>query len=119
MDFNMGAISGLLSVPPELIVLDSGAAFARYLVIVKSDHPAERMDVLPVVEWEPPTSNLALPAGTRVVAVGSFQRRFFDAGMSRRSRLEFVASTVKRSTIGTVHSREPEKNTPTSEERMA
>lgn len=97
MDLNLAVIAGTLSAPPEIRTFESGATLARYLVTVRSTEPRRRTDVIPVVLWEPPLQGPLeeLERGDRIWAVCQVQRRFWDAGESRRSRLEIVAHHVE------------------------
>lgn len=94
MDLNLVIVSGLLAAPPELRTLDSGAIVARYLLTIRSNEPKRRVDVVPVTQWNPPSEASTYSSGSRLYAVGSIQRRFWDASAGRRSRLEFVATRV-------------------------
>jgi single-stranded DNA-binding protein len=96
MDLNLVVVSGRLAAPPEIRQFESGARLARYLVTVRSEEPARRVDVLPVTLWDP-TDELvdAEPTpGTRVWVAGSVQRRFWSGSDGRRSRIELVADQV-------------------------
>ncbi len=81
---------------PEVRVMEGGATMVRYLVTVRSEEPRRRVDVVPVVLWAPdedvPTE---LPAGSGVGGAGSSQRRFWEGGAGRRSRIEVVAHHVR------------------------
>jgi single-strand DNA-binding protein len=96
MDLNLIVVSGRLAAPPEIRQFESGARLARYLVTVRSEEPARRVDVLPVTMWDPSDELLdAEPApGTRVWVAGSVQRRFWSGSDGRRSRIELVADQV-------------------------
>ena len=97
MDFNIVVLAGRLATAPEVRVMDGGTTLVRYLVTVRSEEPRRRVDVVPVVLWAPdenaPTD---LPAGTGVWVTGSIQRRFWEGGGGRRSRIEVVAHHVER-----------------------
>ena len=96
MDLNLAVLAGRLTATADLRVLDSGARLLRLLVAVRSEEPQKRLDVVPVVWWEPDDETLANPpaAGERLWITGSIQRRFWDAPDGRRSRLEIVAQHV-------------------------
>ena len=94
MDENIAIVTGLLTSPTEIRTLDSGAVIARYLLAVRSTEPRHRLDVIPVTQWNPPSEASTYSSGTRLRAVGSFQRRFWDDDRGRRTRLEVVAETV-------------------------
>jgi single-stranded DNA-binding protein len=96
MDLNLVVVSGRLAAPPEIRQFESGARLARYLVTVRSEEPARRVDVLPVTLWDPDDALVdAQPEpGTRVWVAGSVQRRFWSGSDGRRSRIELVADQV-------------------------
>ncbi len=96
MDLNLIVLCGRLATDPELRVFDSGTRLVRYLVTVRADHPRQRVDVIPVTQWDPSdetVDNLA-EKGTGVWVCGSIQRRFWESSDGRRSRLEVVAEQV-------------------------
>lgn len=97
MDLNLAVIAGTLSAPPEMRTFESGTKLARYLVTVRSTEPRKRVDVVPVVHWDPPDAGSAgeLDRGDRVWIVGTVQRRFWNAADGGRSRLEIVAHHVE------------------------
>ncbi len=97
MDLNLAVIAGTLSAPPEIRTFESGTKLARYLVTVRSTEPRKRVDVVPVVHWDPPddAATEELERGDRVYIVGTVQRRFWNAPDGRRSRLEVVAHHVQ------------------------
>lgn len=96
MDLNVVILAGRLATVPDVRVMEGGATLVRYLVTVRSEEPRRRVDVIPVVLWgadeNAPTK---LPAGTRVWVAGSVQRRFWEGGAGRRSRVEVVAHHVQ------------------------
>ncbi len=96
MDLNLVVLMGRVTCAPEHRVFESGGHLLRILVAVKSDHPRRRLDIVPVVLWDPPSDlcDGGLPAGTRVWITGSVQRRYWDGTEGRRSRLEVVAHHV-------------------------
>jgi single-stranded DNA-binding protein len=77
-------------------IFDHGASLVRYLVTTCCEAPRRRIDVVPVVLWDPdedtPTD---LEPGRRVWVAGSIQRRFWDGGDGRRSRVEVIAHHVQ------------------------
>jgi single-stranded DNA-binding protein len=97
MDLNVIVIAGRLAAEPELTTFASGARLLRLLVTVRSQEPRRRIDVLPVVMWDPtdgvPIDELV--RGTRVWVAGSVQRRFWSAEAGRTSRVEIVAHDVQ------------------------
>jgi single-strand DNA-binding protein len=96
MDLNLIVLCGRLAVEPELKEFDSGSRLVRLLVIVRSDEPRRRVDVVPVTLWDPPQDLLEeMPdKGRRIWVCGSVQRRFWESPEGRRSRLEVVAEQV-------------------------
>lgn len=96
MDLNLVVLAGRLAAPPEIRQFESGARLSRYLVTVRSDVPARRVDVIPVTLWDPPDSLVdAEPGpGHRLWVAGTIQRRFWAGTEGRRSRLELVADQV-------------------------
>jgi single-stranded DNA-binding protein len=97
MDLNLAVIAGSLSAPPEIRTFESGARLARYLVTVRSTEPRRRIDVLPVVQWDPEDEAAIadLDRGDRIWTVCSVQRRFWSAGDARRSKIEIVAHHIE------------------------
>jgi single-strand DNA-binding protein len=94
MDLNLVVISGRLAAPAELRTFDSGARLIRYLVTCRRQEPARRVDVVPVTLWDPTDDVTDLEPGTPVWVAGGVQRRFWESGEGRRSRLEVVADAV-------------------------
>lgn len=94
MDLNMVVLNGRLAAAPDYRVLESGSRMARLLVAVRSEEPHSRLDVLPVVWWEPGDEFLAAPpeVGSRVCVTGSVQRRYWESADGRRSKIEVVAA---------------------------
>jgi single-stranded DNA-binding protein len=97
MDLNLIVLCGQLATDPELRVFDSGTRLMRYLVTVRAEEPRKRVDVIPVVLWDPPDDIVDEPArkGERVMVVGSVQRRFWEGPERRHSRVEVVAECVE------------------------
>lgn len=95
-DLNLVLLVGRLVAPPEHRVFDSGSQLLRLLLAIHSDHPRRRLDVVPVTLWDPAPElcDGGLRPGDRLWAVGSVQRRFWEAVEGRRSRLEVVAAHV-------------------------
>ena len=96
MDLNMVVLNGRLAAVAEHRVLDSGTRMARLLVTVRSDEPHSRLDVLPVIWWEPDDEFVANPpgVGSRIWISGSVQRRYWESADGRRSKIEVVAAHV-------------------------
>jgi single-strand DNA-binding protein len=96
VDLNLVVLGGRLAAPPEIRQFEQGGRLARYLVTVRSEEPHRRVDVVPVVLWDPPDELLdARPEpGRGVWVAGAVQRRFWSGPEGRRSRLEVVAEQV-------------------------
>ena len=96
MDLNLVVLGGRLAAPPEVRQFEGGGRLARYLVTVRSSEPRRRVDVVPVVLWDPPDDLLDVDPepGRAVWVAGSVQRRFWSGSEGRRSRLEVVAEQV-------------------------
>ncbi len=97
MDLNLIVVAGRISAEPEIISFASGARLLRLLVTVRSEQPRRRIDVLPVVLWDPDDDVLpGVPCrGMAVWVAGSVQRRFWSSGDGRTSKVEIVAHDVK------------------------
>lgn len=97
MDLNLVVLCGRLAVEPELKSFESGSRRLRLLVTVRSDEPRRRLDVVPVILWDPPADLIEeMPEeGRRIWVCGSVQRRFWESDGERRSRLEVVAEQVR------------------------
>ncbi len=96
MDTNITVIAGKLAAEPELKTFDSGSKLLRLLITVTSTEPRRRLDVLPVVMWDPSDEVLerftSEPVrGRKVWAAGSVQRRFWAEVKGRSSSIEIVA----------------------------
>ena len=96
MDLNMVVLKGRLAAAPGHRVLDSGSRMARLLVAVRSEEPHARLDVVPVVWWEPEAEFVIAPpaVGSRLLVTGSVQRRYWESADGRRSKIEVVAGHV-------------------------
>ena len=96
MDLNLVVLAGRLAAPPEIRLFEGGRRLARYLVTVRSIEPHRRVDVVPVVLWDPPDAlvDAAPDPGIGVWVAGAVQRRFWSGPEGRRSRLEVVAEQV-------------------------
>lgn len=97
MDFNLVVLAGRLAAPLEHRTFESGSSLVRLLVTVTSVHPRRRVDVVPVTLWDPEPSLVAdaPQPGHHVWVAGAVQRRFWEAGEGRRSRIEIVARHVE------------------------
>ena len=98
MDLNLTILAGRLAADPEVTTFASGATLWRGLVTVRSAEPRRRIDVIPIVMWDPTDElmDLDLVRGDAVWAVGAVQRRFWSAEAGRTSRIEVVCHQVTR-----------------------
>lgn len=96
MDLNLVVLCGRLATDPEQRSFDSGVRMTRYLIVVRSDQPRRRTDVIPVTLWDPPDDLWDAPGckGERIWVSGSVQRRFWESPDGRRGRVEVVADQV-------------------------
>ena len=96
MDLNLVVIAGRIAAEPDIQTFESGTTLMRLLVTVRSEEPRRRLDVIPVVQWNPDTH--AIPdepvRGRRVWVVGALQRRFWSADDGRLSKVEIVAHEI-------------------------
>ena len=95
MDLNLVLLGGQLGIDPELREHHSGSRLARYQVIVRSEEPRRRVDVVPVVLWNPAGSDLDYSRGDTVWVLGNVQRRFCASDDGRRSSVEVIASRIE------------------------
>ncbi len=100
LDMNITVIAGKLAAQPELKTFDSGSKLLRLLITVRSEEPRRRLDVLPVVMWNPSDEVLksftTKPVrGRKVWAAGSVQRRFWAEVVGRTSNVEIVAHDIQ------------------------
>jgi len=97
MDLNLIVIAGRIAAEPEVTTFASGARLLRLLVTVRSEEPRRRIDVLPIVMWDPPDEVLAdePSRGRGVWVAGTVQRRFWSADAGRTSRVEIVAHDIQ------------------------
>lgn len=95
-DINLAVLCGRLATEPEMRIYDSGARTLHFLVTTRAEEPRRRIDVVPVVLWDPPDELLDYPfkAECRVWVTGSVQRRSYDSPSGRRNRIEVVADQV-------------------------
>jgi single-stranded DNA-binding protein len=95
MDVNVVVLMGRLSAPPHISRNDN--IVVRLLVAARSDAPTKRLDLLPVVWWNPTSDELGrIPlVGSRVTVKGSIQRRYWEGRDGRRSRIELIAEQVE------------------------
>jgi single-stranded DNA-binding protein len=97
MDFNVVVLAGRLAAEPEIRTFESGTTLLRLLVTVRSSEPRSRLDVIPVVKWNPHPELIpdGPVRGRAVWVVGATQRRFWSAEDGRHSRIEIVANIVE------------------------
>ncbi len=95
-DMNLALLCGRLATEPELRIYDSGTRALHFLVATRAPDPRRRIDVVPVVLWDPPDELMDYPfrAETRVYVTGSVQRRSYDSPAGRRNRIEVFADQV-------------------------
>ena len=95
MDLNLVVMAGRLANDPEIRTFESGATLVRILVTVRSEEPRRRIDVIPVVMWDPDMKEVAdWKRGEAVWIAGAIQRRFWTEEHGRTSRIEIVAHEV-------------------------
>jgi single-stranded DNA-binding protein len=96
MDINLAVLCGRLATAPEVRVYDTGSRCMRFLVTVAAERPRRRIDVVPVILWDPPTDLVDDPPdqNARVWITGVVQRRAHDGPEGRRSRIEVIADQV-------------------------
>lgn len=110
-DVNEIVVEGRLSGPPDVRELESGVRLVLLKVVARRPD-GSRVDSLPVAVGPAPERGqrrtpgqasarevnraAKLAEGDRVRVTGFLQRRFWDAGGVRRSRLQVVAETVDR-----------------------
>lgn len=100
MDINLVTLSGTLAARPEVREYSSGVQLLRMLIRVRSEDPRPRLDILPVVLWEPSEELVAMAGdsrmdrGARVFVVARLERRFWQEEHGRESRVEIVATDV-------------------------
>jgi single-stranded DNA-binding protein len=94
VDINVVVLVGRLSAPPE--ISNDENTVVRLLIASRSDAPTKRLDLLPVVWWNPTSDELSRipPVGARVWVTGSVQRRYWEGRDGRRSRIELIAEQV-------------------------
>lgn len=95
-DTNLVLLVGRLAGPIErrhhpIAGIDS----ARFEIAVRSPGPPPRLDVLPVIWWDPPAGFEETEAGTVVQVAGGVRRRYWATTDGRTSRLDLVAGHVE------------------------
>jgi single-stranded DNA-binding protein len=96
MDLNLVVIAGRIAAEPDIQTFESGTTLMRLLVTVATKEPRHRLDVIPVVQWNPDTETIVdgPVRGRRVWVVGALQRRFWSADEGHLSKVEIVAHEV-------------------------
>jgi single-stranded DNA-binding protein len=94
-DLNLCVLEGQLAAAPEQREFQT-TRLLRLLLVVRSQTPRHRVDVLPVTWWEPPDQvwGTRFDEEERIRVSGSVQRRFWEDADGRRSRIEVVAEHV-------------------------
>lgn len=94
MDLNLVVLAGAIAAKPEIQEFDSGTSLAKMLLAVRTEQPRRRIDVIPLVWWNPGLETMdTITTGTTVMVTGSIQRRFWSEAASR-SRIEVVVSGI-------------------------
>lgn len=96
MDLNLVVIAGRIATEPDIRTFESGSTLMRLLVTVRSETPRRRIDVIPVVQWNPDIDAISdeLVRGRKVWVVGALHRRFWSPNDGRLSRVEIVAHEI-------------------------
>jgi hypothetical protein len=96
VDLNLVVLAGRLAAEPEMRTFESGAILVQLLLSVRSSSPRQRIDVVPVVQWNPDVDDIPEGPlrGVSVWVAGSAQRRFWSVGDGRSSRIEVVAHEI-------------------------
>jgi single-stranded DNA-binding protein len=96
MHLNLVMLAGRIAAEPEVRTFESGATLMRLLVTVRSDEPRRRLDVIPVVQWDPEPEDIPQNAvrGRCVWVAGAVRRRFWSVDDGRHSRIEIVAHEI-------------------------
>jgi hypothetical protein len=95
-DLNVVELVGRVATAPDVILDAPGARRLRVLVTTRSNHPRKRIDVIPVVFWDPCDDLVdgRLVSGTRVEVRGCLQRHVSETPEWSRSRLGVVGSSL-------------------------
>lgn len=96
MDLNLVVIAGRIAAEPDIRTFESGTTLMRLLVTVRTEAPLRRLDVIPVVQWNPDPDTIPHEPvrGRKVWVVGALQRRFWSEAEGRLSKVEVVAHEI-------------------------
>ena len=93
---NLIVLAGRVAAEPEIRTFESEATLVKLLISVRQEEPRPRIDVIPVVMWNPDLDKVATwTRGERLWVAGSVQRRFWSTDREgRQSRVEIVAHEI-------------------------
>ncbi len=98
MDLNLVVLCGRVATEPELRVFESGASLVRILMTIRTELPQARIDLIPVIVWDPPDQlrDGSIVAGDRIWVSGMLRRRFWTDTDSdnKRSRIEVIGQQI-------------------------
>lgn len=99
MDLNLVVLCGRVATPPEHRTLETGGTVLRVVMTVATGHPHRRVDLLPVIVFDPPDDLMGrrLVPGVRFWVSGRLQLRFSDdpaTDRRRRTGLQIIADHV-------------------------
>lgn len=98
MDLNLVVLCGRVATEPELRAFESGASLLRILLTIRTEQPRARVDLIPVIVWDPPDrlTDGSIASGDRIWVSGMLRRRFWTDSDSdnKRSRVEVIAQQV-------------------------
>lgn len=97
VDRNVVELCGRVATDPDVSRFGGSEVRMRILLTTRTEQPRTRIDVLPVVIWDPSDDLVACPpsTGTRIRVRGRLQRQVWDAPQGLRSRLEVVGLDVE------------------------
>ncbi len=95
-DLNLVVLRGQLAQRPDVIQMAAGSEYIRYLVTVRTRAPKRRVDVIPVIYWNPGHGEMLreAPRGSGIYVVAQAQRRFYVGLGGRKSKVEIIATSV-------------------------
>ncbi len=98
LDLNLVVLCGRVATEPELRMFESGASLLRILMTIRTLQPQARIDLIPVIVWDPPDelANGSIATGDRIWVSGMLRRRFWTDADSdnKRSRIEVIGQQV-------------------------